>query len=230
MKVLFIMPSMDNGYWKTLGKKVGPRSEPLSLVYLATTLNHYGHDATILDCEAEGLSFADVEKHLQEGQFDMVGIAMLTIMYSQCVELAKLVKKINPKTWVVVGGPHPTTNAIQVLNEVPEVDLAVIGEAEFTFLDLVKAAENKTKFSDIKGIGYRDENNVSKLTPDRDMIEDLDVIPIPDRRLLKMHLYRPSVSYYKKLPAYIVLTSRGCPYRCTFCSKVFEKSYRYNSP
>ena len=229
MKVLFIMPSMDNGYWKTLGKKVGPRSEPLSLVYIATTLNHNGHQATILDCEAEGLSLGDVEKHLKENNFGMVGIAMLTLMYSQCVDLAKLVKKVNPDTKVVVGGPHPTTNAIQVLTDIPEVDFAVIGEAEFTFLDLVKAVENKTNLSEIKGIAYRDNNNIPKITPEREMIEDLDIIPMPDRKLLKMNLYRPSVSYYKKLPAYIVLTSRGCPYRCTFCSKVFEKTYRYNS-
>ncbi len=230
MKILFIMPSMDNGYWKKLGKKVGPRSEPMSLVYIASTLNHYGHNASILDCESEGLSLQDVEQHLKEGNFEMVGIAMLTVMYTQTLELAKLVKRINPNTNVVVGGPHPSTNAMQIIKEVPEIDIAVIGEAEFTFMDLVRAVEDKKSFADIKGIAYRNEKGEAVMTPEREMIQDLDSIPIPDRSLLRMHLYRPSVSYYKKLPAYIVLTSRGCPYRCTFCSKVFEKTYRYNSP
>ncbi|MSR86340.1 hypothetical protein EXS74_03010, partial [Candidatus Woesearchaeota archaeon] len=56
MKILFVMPALDTGYWRKLGKKVGPKSEPLSLLYIATYLNKHGHHAEVVDCEAEGLS------------------------------------------------------------------------------------------------------------------------------------------------------------------------------
>ncbi len=229
MKVLFIMPSMDNGYWKKLGKKVGPKSEPLSLVYVASMLNSKDHNSKIIDCEAEGLSFEDIKKYLKQSQFDMIGIAMLTVMYSQTVELARIAKEINPKIKVAVGGSHPTSNAKEIIDKEKDIDFAVVGEAELTFLELANSIEKNLNLSEVKGIAFRNEANETIITPEREIIKDLDELPMPDRSLIKMSLYRPSVSYYKKLPAYIILTSRGCPFRCTFCSKVFDKSYRHHS-
>ena len=91
------MPSLDNGYWKKLGKKVGPKSEPLSLLYIATFLNHNGHKAEILDCEAEGTSNEELEEHIRNNNYDVVGVAMLTSMFSQSLEVCKTAKKVNPK-------------------------------------------------------------------------------------------------------------------------------------
>lgn len=229
MKVLLVMPSFDNGYWKKLGKKVGPKSEPLNLVYIATYLNSNGHNARIMDCEAEGLSIDDIKGVLSKEKFDVVGIAMLTLMYSYVKEICAVIKRINPETKVVLGGSHPTIRPVQTLTDIKDADIAIIGEAELTFLDLLNAFENKKLLSKVNGIAYRNTANHIKTTPKRELIQNLDILPIPDRSLLKMNLYRPSVSYYKKLPAHIILSSRGCPYRCVFCSKVFEKTYRIHS-
>ncbi len=229
MRICLIMPSLTNGYWRTLGKKIGPNSEPLSLVYIATYLNSKGHQVSIIDAIAEDLTEKDVEQRLKEGNYDIVGVTMLTLMYTEALNICKIAKKLNPKTYTIVGGPHPTIAAYATLKNENDIDFAVIGEAEITFLELIESMDGKRKISDVDGIAYKTKSGDIKLTKPREIIEDLDMMPIPDRKLLKMNLYRPSVSYYKRLPAYIILTTRGCPYRCTFCSKVFDKKYRQNS-
>ena len=92
MKILFVMPSMDNGYWKKLGKKVGPKSEPLSLLYIATYLNQNNHKAEVADCEAEGISLTELENKIRNGKYDTVGVAMLTPLYTQAINICKLTK------------------------------------------------------------------------------------------------------------------------------------------
>ena len=221
------MPSMDNGYWKKLGKKVGPRSEPLNLLYIATFLNNNNHKAEVLDCETEGISFEELENRIRKGNYDVVGVAMLTPLYSQAVQCCKIAKKVNPNIKTVVGGSHPTLRPKGTVDDEPSIDVAAVGEAEFTFLELLDAFEGKRKLKDVKGIVYR-ENNKVIMTEHRDNIQDLDVFPIPDRSLINMKLYRPSVSYYKKLPAFTMVTTRGCPYRCTFCATA-KTGYRMHS-
>lgn len=226
MKVLMVMPSMDNGYWKKLGKKVGPKSEPLSLLYIATFLNQKGHKAEVLDCEAEGVSFDELEQHIGRGDYDVVGVAMLTPMYSQALEICKIAKKINPNIKVLVGGSHPSLRPKETVSEEP-IDVATVGEAETTFLELLDAFEKNKSLKDIKGIAFKQNDSVIQ-TPDREKIQDLDFFPIPDRALINMKLYRPSASYYKQLPAYTMITTRGCPYRCTFCATA-KTGYRMHS-
>ncbi len=229
MKICFVMPPMASGYWKKLGKKVGPQSEPLSLCYIASYLNSKGYKADIIDCIAEDLTEEEIEQRLREGKYDIVGVTMLTLMYTQALNVCKIVKKINPKTYVVIGGPHPTIAASATLQNEKDIDFAVIGEAEITFYELLKALDGEIKLSAVDGLAYKTNDGKVMLNNQRKLIDDLDILPMPDRSLLKMELYRPSVSYYKRLPAYIILTTRGCPYRCTFCSKVFDKKYRQNS-
>ena len=160
MKILLVMPSVDNGYWKKLGKKVGPRSEPLSLLYIATYLNQNGHKAEILDCEAEGVSLEDLEENIRKGNYDCVGVAMLTPLYSQAVNICKLVKKINSKIKTIVGGSHPTLRPKGTVDDEESIDVAAIGEAELTFLDLLDAFEGKKELKDVDGIVFRNGKEV----------------------------------------------------------------------
>ncbi|MAF37075.1 hypothetical protein CL622_08230 [archaeon] len=228
MKIVLVMPSLDNGYWKKLGKKVGPKSEPLSLLYIATYLNQHGHQAEVLDCEAEGISYEELEGKFREGKYDVVGVAMMTAMYSQAVGVCEIAKKINPNTKVIVGGSHPSLRPKETVQEQASIDIAAVGEAEVTFKELLDAFAEKMTLSEVKGIVYKVEEGTVIQTEERDKIQDLDFFPIPDRNLIKMELYRPSVSYYKRLPAYTMVTTRGCPYRCTFCATA-KSGYRMHS-
>ena len=227
MKILLVIPSVDNGYWKKLGKKVGPRSEPLSLLYIATYLNQNGHKAEVVDCEAEGVSLENLEEKIKVGNYDCVGVAMLTPLYSQAVNICKLVKKINSNIKTIVGGSHPTLRSKGTVDDEESIDVAAIGEAELTFLDLLDAFEGKKELKDVDGIVFRIGKEVIQ-NKERQKIQDLDLLPIPDRSLINMSLYRPSVSYYRRLPAYTIITTRGCPYRCTFCATA-KTGYRMHS-
>lgn len=221
------MPSSDNGYWKKLGKKVGPRSEPLSLLYIATYLNKNGHKTEILDCEAEGISGKELEKHIQKGKYDIVGVAMLTSMYSQAVDVCKIAKKVNSKIKTIVGGSHASVRPKETAEAEKSIDIVTIGEAEVTFLKLLNAFEGTGSLKEIPGIVYKEKGAAIRNEP-APKVQDLDTFPIPDRDLIKMRLYRPSVSYYRRLPAYTMITTRGCPYRCTFCATAMT-GYRMHS-
>ena len=226
MKALLVMPSFDNGYWKKLGKKVGPRSEPLNLLYIATFLNHNGHKADVLDCEAEGISNEELEEHIRNNNYDVVGVAMLTAMYTQALNVCKTAKKVNPNIKTVVGGSHASVRPKETAEE-KEIDVAAVGEAEVTFLNLLNAFENNTSLKEVNGIAFKENNEVIQ-TKSLEKIQDLDFFPIPDRDLINMKLYRPSVSYYRRLPAYTMITTRGCPYRCSFCATA-STGYRMHS-
>lgn len=227
MRALLIVPSMDNGYWKKLGKKVGPKSEPLNLLYIATFLNKNGHHAEILDCEAEGLSVEDVEEHLRNNTYDVVGVTMLTPTYGQAVAMCATVRKVLPNAKIIVGGSHVGREPEAIIAREKNIDVAVIGEAELTFLNLLNMYEQKKDLSMVKGIAYRDGTTIKK-NEAAPPVQDLDLFPIPDRKLIKMELYRPSVSYYRRLPAYTMITTRGCPFRCTFCATA-KTGYRMHS-
>lgn len=227
MKILFVMPSLDNGYWKKLGKKVGPKSEPLSLLYIATFLNQSGHHAEVVDCESEGISLEELEPRIRFGNYDAVGVAMLTAMYSQSVAVCNLVKKVDPAIKVIVGGSHANLRPKETAEKEESIDVVAVGEAEQTFLELLEVFQGKKELKNVLGVAYR-ENGVVVQTADRAKVNDLDFFPIPDRSLIKMHLYRPSVSYYRRLPAFTMITTRGCPYRCTFCATA-KTGYRVHS-
>ena len=220
------MPSMDNGYWKKLGKKVGPKSEPLSLLYIATYLNKNGHECEVLDCEALGIPVEDLEHKIREGKYDAVGVVLLTMMYSQAQAVCKLVKEVSPKTLTVVGGTHATLRP-KMSAEDPHFDMVAKGEAEVTFIEIVEWLEGLRKKVDIKGVAYKEDGEVV-FQEEREKIKDLDYFPMPDRGLIDMRQYRPSVSYHKRLPAYTMITTRGCPYRCTFCATA-QSGYRMHS-
>ncbi len=229
MKVLFVMPALDTGYWKKLGKKVGPKSEPLSLLYIATYLNKHGHHAEVVDCEAEGLSLQELEARIQMNNYDVVGVAMLTAMYSQSVIVCNFVKKINPNIKVIVGGSHANLRPKETAEKENSIDVVTVNEAELTFIELIEVFQGRKELKNVQGIAYKDKATEEVIvTPERPKVQDLDFFPIPDRGLLNMKLYRPSVSYYRRLPAYTIITTRGCPYRCTFCATA-KTGYRMHS-
>ena len=223
------MPSLDNGYWKKLGKKVGPKSEPLSLLYIATYLNKYGHHAEVVDCEAEGISLDELEARVQQENYDVVGVAMLTAMYSQSVAVCTMVKRVNPAIKVVVGGSHANLRPKETAEKEDKIDVVTVGEAELTFMELIDVFQGRRELADVQGIAFQNKTTGEvTVTPERPKVQDLDFFPIPDRSLLNMKLYRPSVSYYRRLPALTMITTRGCPYRCTFCATA-KTGYRMHS-
>ena len=155
----------------------------------------------------------------------MVGISVLTVEVPAALKISKICKTYNPQMPVVWGGLHPTFLPEQVLRYGP-VDIVVKGEGEMTFLEICNTLRNKeTDLSGIAGISYQNDGKVFHNEP-RTLIEDIDSIPFPATHLI---LYPESFNY-KSMGSMIV--SRGCPWRCTFCSSrlFWEKKLRMRSP
>lgn len=222
---------------------------PLGIAYIAAVLEKKGYQVKMLDAFVEGweneeyindetirvgLSFEEIEEIIADFSPDLVGVSNLfTMQRKNAHRICEIVKKINPRTIVLMGGAHPTV-APELVLENNNVDFVVIGEGEETLVELIKVIENKRSFGSLDGVAFRKNGKVVVL-PKTKFIEDLDSIPFPARHLLPMETYFSILVTHggiKKTPYASIVTSRGCPAKCTFCSayKVWGRKYRVRSP
>ena len=199
---------------------------PLGLGYLASVLMREGYAVEILDCIAMDINQKELGALIKRSNADLVGITCLTPMAKRSYEAAAIVKE-NSDSKIVMGGAHASIFPYETLKI---ADFAVIGEGEYTMLDLVKVLESGHGFEKVKGIAYRD-NDKFITNPKRPYITDMDSLPYPARDILPMEKYRPTPANFKMLPCHTMITSRGCPFNCVYCSKsVFGRKYRCFSP
>ncbi len=163
----------------------------------------------------------DLEEGVKEERPEVVGITNIALMfYYDTLNAAKLIKMVSPQTKVVVGGPDPSLIPEEFLRAAHgDIDFVVVGEGEVTAYELLKAIERKeSDFSKIKGLAYL-EGDRYVYTGDREFVKDLDTLPMPAYHLFPMD--NPMYGIPAFMPPYTVTicTSRGCPYRCTFCSQ-----------
>lgn len=206
---------------------------PLGIATIAAVLENAGYKVDILDINflsRKRFSWRQVETNIREIKPDIVGISCTTPAVINVLKITDIVKSINPKVFVVAGGPHASAAPQNLLEIAKSIDVIVIGEGEHTFLELLCFIHNERRIEDIKGIAYR-ENGKIILTPRRDYIENLDEIPFPARHLLlPLDSYPFAGHCYNKLPVTSMITSRGCPHNCNFCSQgVFGQRYRARS-
>jgi radical SAM superfamily enzyme YgiQ (UPF0313 family) len=189
---------------------------PLGLVFIASVLEKIGYNVSIIDAQA--LKIDENEVAERAAKADIVGITSMTITFNSAVNVAKAIKKINNSCFIIMGGSHVTVLPEKTLADVKEVDAIVIGEGEKTIADLINAIDKKENFEKVLGISYRKEGKIIT-NPPRVTVENLDDLPMPAFHLLPIKNYRPYPPHGKKLPYMAIMTSRGCPYRCTFCFK-----------
>ncbi len=206
-------------------------SVPLGLGYIAAMLKSKSVSTKILDMDMLDLQIDDLKKKLDEFRPDIVGVTSFTSNYVNSVKVAKAVKSHDPGTLVVMGGVHATFISNEVLQTVPEVDVVVRYEGEYTMCDLVDAAENGRSLRGVKGITYREgEGGRPVSTPLRDKIRNLDQLPFPAHHLLEpfIETYMDKSDKTRNIP---ILTTRGCPFACIFCSTaaLHGREYRTRS-
>ena len=207
---------------------------PLGLMYIGGVLDKAGYEVEILDAFMKDPSFLKVEDTLQVGMPqgrileeiqrrnpEIVGIANpFTCQTENAVKVADTVKEVDPEILTVVGGPHVTVVPVDFLKEAKNVDVAVIGEGEYTMLDLAGFSEGRIEIEAVRGIAYRKNNGVI-MNPPRPLIKNLDELPYPAYHLVDMEEYlnHRNIEYRSfKDRAISMVTSRGCPYNCCFCS------------
>jgi radical SAM superfamily enzyme YgiQ (UPF0313 family) len=197
---------------------------------VAALLEKNGYSVKILDLPALGLSENFLPPILHQEKPNVVGITAMTPTINSALKVARKVKETNSDIFVILGGAHATLLPEETLRSALEIDFIVRGEGEQTTLELVKAVdENPREISQVLGITYREGLSV-KSNPLRPPISDLDDLPFPAFHLLPMGKYRLHPPFGRRPRVMPIITSRGCPFRCVFCSKaVFGKKYRSNS-
>lgn len=197
---------------------------PLGLAYLAAVLENR-HKIRILDLSLYTESDAALIQTLKNFEPDIVGVTCYTPFYSSAMNVASLTKKYNPNILVVVGGPHPTILPETCLNE--NVDFVIRGEGEQTFPELLDSLEKSNEFEEIKGVSFKKNGKIIH-NENRPYIEDLDSLPFPARHYLDLEKY---VDRMEGKRFTTMLTSRGCPYNCTYCCKnIVGKRWTPRSP
>jgi anaerobic magnesium-protoporphyrin IX monomethyl ester cyclase len=201
---------------------------PLGIGYLAAVLEQNHYEVKVIDCQVQRPTRDQLETELVKSRPDIVGVTSSTLTYKPAIEIVKTAKKAFPNCLVILGGPHVTVLDEQTLNEAPEVDIVVRGEGEQTLLELADLASKNSSESlhEVEGITFRKNGNIVR-NKDRAFIQNLDELPHPAYKHFKLSKYKISGKMY--LP---IITSRGCPFQCTFClaSKMCGKRFRTRSP
>jgi radical SAM superfamily enzyme YgiQ (UPF0313 family) len=209
-------------------KKATTHQFPLGLGYLAAVLQSANIEVKIVDLRY------DVKKEfnalLTSFSPDIVGISCMTQNHREAFKVARYVKS-KSDALVVLGGVHATFMYEEILLSQKEIDILVIGEGENTLLELCQWVKNNKLYEDLKniqGIAFRDGDGIYR-TPDRLKIEELDGLPTPAFDCATL----PTIEEYLKISRTLpILTSRGCPYNCAFCSTsvMHGRQYRTRTP
>jgi anaerobic magnesium-protoporphyrin IX monomethyl ester cyclase len=198
---------------------------PLSLSYLASVLIREGIEVRILDFLVTRYHPRTLRRELEEFRPQLVGATCVTLNYPIARRMLRVCKAFDRRIFTVIGGPHVTFAAENTLLQSPWIDAVVVGEGESTLVELAAALREGKGIHHVSGIAYASEGNVVK-TPARALIGDLDQLPLPARELL------PMAKYGALGTTCTVITSRGCPYGCIFCSgrRMFGPKVRFRSP
>ena len=191
---------------------------PLGLLCVAAALEEAGFSVAVYDFYQLGGKPRDVADLVARYQPRLIGISALTSSVHLSVAMCRHVRAVAPDVVTVIGGPHATAVPEDLLSH-PEVDFVVRGEGEQTAVELMRAlrpGRDRSALSLLPGLAFRDGRGVV-LTPERPPM-DFDQLPLPARHLVPMERY---------LQQGALVSSRGCTYRCWFCSSVTFNTHRY---
>jgi len=255
MKILLIQPPVRDFYQTAI------RTQPIGLAYLAASLEKQGFEVEILDCQVTdqkktfpvperfsnitefyprgdlspfrlfsgyyhfGLTGEEIKERIRKSSADVIGISSQFTPYcEEALSIASLAKSVNGAAPVILGGAHVSAAPTDVLRH-PTVDYIVTGEGDETFPLLLDYIKQDRLPADLDGVGFRVKGN-AHINPRRLFITDIDALAFPARHLLDFSRYT-----IQGRPYTVLITSRGCPQGCTYCSvsQVMGKAFRARS-
>ena len=199
---------------------------PLGLASLAGYLRKNGYkDIKILDFSFHK-SLDQAYKEIKKIKADLVGISAMSYLMEPSLKIASIIKQNNPNIIIAFGGPHATMYPEDVARE-NNVDIVAYGEAEKTFLNLIQHIEQEKSLKEVRGIAYKTPEGQVVKNPPAELIKDLDEIGMPARDMIPtFKKYISLVPFFPlEFPMTTMVTSRGCPYSCTFCQPTLEKLF-----
>lgn len=212
--VLLINPLSSSGLTEMKQPSTG-------LAYIGAFLHSKNINVNTIDAKLENLFPEQVVKKAQKMSFDIVGITAMTPDIKAAGIIAKGIKEKKPNTLIVIGGAHTIAMPEETLKEFKGFDVAVTGEGEYVFYDLVIAYSNsqsRDNLENVPGIVFRKSDGSLVRTNPSKPIEDLDSLPFP-----KWDLFGP-------LDSRPIYGERGCPYTCNFCQRTLGNKVRKRSP
>lgn len=218
---------------ESIMKEVAANFPPLGLAFIAGYVRQKGYLVKILDCNIYSPSLEEVRSFFEKTfvpefkNIRIIGLTVITPTVKKAYKIAEICKEFYPDSIIVFGGAHATFLADEVINN-RVIDIVVVGEGEITFEEILAGKD----LEKIKGIVFRKcINNRDEIirTPLRKRIIDLDSLPMPAYDLLPILEYKPAKGVYKRLPAVGMITSRGCPGRCTFCNRTLGNELTFQS-
>ena len=201
--------------------KKGLHTPPEGLCYLAACLREVDLDVSIIDATALNLPARETVRRTLAFEPRLVGLTATTVSVGSAAGIAGMIKTESPNCTTVIGGPHVTLMPEETLLRFPCFDIAVIGEGERTFTELVCTLDNgRWDLEGIRGLAFRRNGKIIQ-TEQRPFIEDLDSLPLPAWDLLGnlRSNYRQSVARSHTKHSIGIVTSRGCPGKCRFCAR-----------
>ena len=245
-KILLIFPP---AYTLKHQRDVNPLP-PLGIGFLAAVGEKKGFQMDILDAliqgwETEiptanpdivriGLTDDEIKKAIQEFEPDLVGLScMFSVQHKIYPRILSVIKSASPKIITVAGGAHVTVCQEDVLKD-PNCDFIISGEAEESLFELIEAIHGKRTFDSVDGLGWKNEDSELTIKHKEKWLQDLDKIPFPAYHIMKLERYFGlQASHGKRHENKFapIVTSRGCPAKCTFCSanKMFGYKFRKRS-
>lgn len=224
-RVLLVYPHSAMRVFKKTKVAVAVSEMPnLALATLASNLLKFDHDARVLDLSVSTSPMKDLVKELKNFSPDYVGVTFSTPLFYQMVEIVEKVKSYDKSIITIGGGPHSSSLPKETLKD-SKIDMTVVGEGEETLLEIVSGKSIQS----IRGLCFK-KNKKILLNPRRELIKNLDDLPLPAWDLFDIKKYKTSGLTSRKSPVGPIETSRGCPFGCIFCSKsVFGRTWRAKS-
>lgn len=202
VKILLVFPpqSLDERYARDMGN-VGGFLPPVGLLSMAAVLEKDGHEVKVMDCPVNGYTISDILDEITNFCPQVVGVAAITSLAHVTKEICDVIKNQWADICVILGGPHPTVMLDEVAGGTV-ADIIISGEADGIISDVVKNLDE-----------YKQKRVVTA-----GIVRNLDTLPFPARHLVDMSKYTSLPNTYKKdQHTFQVITSRGCPFTCTFC-------------
>ena len=226
-KVLFVFPNLNlatNLMPEKATRYSKPDSPHYGIAQLAAVLLQNNVQVKVFDMRL-GYSFEDLQKQIDSFQPDMVGFTLIATRIKMCYAIIDKVKELYPSLYTVAGGTHVASFKEKVFRDCKGLDFAVKREGEQTFVELLDMLVHKEKnYSTIKGLMFRNEMGELIETLDMPMVEDLDAMPYPAYDLFDLKSY-----YAWQRGVVPIVTSRGCPFRCVFCSINLTMGYKFRA-
>jgi anaerobic magnesium-protoporphyrin IX monomethyl ester cyclase len=217
MKALLVNLPIDNMITTNIPSYVEEQRgfyPPLGVMYVAAYAEqHTDYNVEILDMLAESTSYNELETEVRKRQPEIVGITATTFTLIDVMIAARIVKSVDRGIKVVLGGPHVHIYPEETIR-LPEVDYLVLGEGEIPFTELLQNINNPGALKEVKGIVFKNNGKIINTGP-RELNNELDTLPFPARHLTKINKYSSLLA--KGGLVTTMITSRGCPYKCSFC-------------